>query len=80
MPEGSVIRAIVQSETIPGMYVMLVEHPDLPEVREGETVPETIPTLTADYEKRPATWLTWDWGLTTVSSGRAALPVANESA
>ncbi len=41
---------------------LVVSHPDLPDVVR-DCVPEISPRITADYSKRPSTWLTFDWNL-----------------
>ena len=43
-------------------FSFVVSHPDLNVVEEGEEIPEMRPVWVADYEKRPATWLTFNWG------------------
>lgn len=63
MPDGAEIVDIRRSNERFGQYEMLVDHPDLPAVAELGIIPLVTPTLTADFEKRPATWLTWDWDL-----------------
>jgi|WetSurMetagenome_2_1015567.scaffolds.fasta_scaffold52663_2 hypothetical protein len=63
LPEGSRIENISRSSLRTGVFVFTIEHPDLPEVEEGNAIPQITPLLTADYEKRPATWITFDWNL-----------------
>jgi len=45
------------------VFTFYVEHPDLPEVKEGEQPPEIDPVIQADYDKEPGVWLTFNWGL-----------------
>lgn len=63
IPDGATIYNIGLHEICPDVFWFLVEHPDLPEVLEGQLPIEVSPLITADYEKRPDTWLTFDWGL-----------------
>jgi hypothetical protein len=63
MPEGTTLYNIVPHESSPNEFVFYVEHPDLPELAEGAMPPEIMPTLKADYDRRPATWIKFDWGL-----------------
>ena len=63
VPDGALIYNIVRHTHLPDTFVFYVEHPDLPELQEGETPLEIEPRLTADYERKPSTWLTWDWNL-----------------
>jgi hypothetical protein len=63
MPEGSKLRAIVQDEFHPNVFVFYVEHPDLPEEVEGMPPVEIMPIVKADYERRPSMWLTFEWNV-----------------
>lgn len=62
MPDDAEIYNIVRHGYRPGTFVFVVEHPDFDELIEGEMPPSITPTIEADYEKRPATWLTFSWG------------------
>jgi hypothetical protein len=43
--------------------VLEVTSPDLPEWQlvDGGTPPEVVPIFRTDYDKRPSTWITFDW-------------------
>ena len=63
MPDGAKILDISRARsTIVGgnEFLFVVESDELPE-RDGDDIPQITPQLTADYEKRPATWLTFEW-------------------
>ena len=60
LPEDTQIRNIVRHDYQPKTFVFYVEHPDLDEA--GDVIPEVIPVFTVDYDKKPSTWLTFDWG------------------
>lgn len=61
MPDGSVIYGASWNPYIRAVE-LFVTSPDLPLVKEGE-VPEITPIFTADYDKKPSTWLEFDWNL-----------------
>ena len=63
MPEGTQIYNIVRHEFRPDEFIFYVEHPDLPELLEGEEPSDITPVIRADHSKRPDTWLTWDWNV-----------------
>jgi hypothetical protein len=63
LPDGSLIENISRSTSRADVFTLVVTHPDLPEVEEGSQIPEAYPLLHADYEKRPAMWITFDWKL-----------------
>ena len=63
MPDDTLIYGIVRHDWSPDAFVFFVEHPDLPEMGEGESPLKITPKITADYEKKPSMWLTWDWDL-----------------
>ena len=46
-----------------GTIELVVEHPDFGEHVPGEEIELLNPTITADDDNRPDTWMTWDWGL-----------------
>ena len=61
MPDGSTIHNIVRHDFNSDVFIFYVEHPDLPELPEGGMPLEITPIIKADYDKRPSTWLTFDW-------------------
>lgn len=63
MPKETDIRNIVRHAYRPDVFVFYVEHPDFAEVENAVAPPEISPIIHADYEKRPSTWLTFDFGL-----------------
>ena len=65
LPDNMDIWAVYPSTpSDPTREAMLhVTSPDLPEVAWDEKMPVLDVTFTADYEKRPATWITCDLGL-----------------
>lgn len=65
IPEGTTILDIVQRKDNPGVFVFVVEHPDLlPETPETAAPLEISPVIRANHEKRPETWLTFDFNVT----------------
>jgi len=63
LPEGTTIIGIQLDNMYSYQFRILVEHEDLPAVKELERATEISPMYTADIEKKPSTWLTFDWGL-----------------
>lgn len=63
MPDLTNIYNIVRHEFLPDEFVLYVEHPDLPELSEGESPPMLYPTIVVDHDKRPEMWATFDWGI-----------------
>lgn len=63
IPDGTTICDIVRHDDYPDVFIFYVEHPDLPELAEGAMLPEVAPVISADYDRKPSTWLSWDWGL-----------------
>jgi len=63
MPDGTLISNISKHPTIKNVFIFIVEHDDLPVVKPGDSYPLLSPSIRADYEKKPATWLTFDWGI-----------------
>ena len=63
MPEGT--KIIRTTDKTNDSLLLLLESADLPEIekREGIPYPAYQPIVTADYDKRPSVWLTWDWGI-----------------
>jgi hypothetical protein len=61
MPEHTSIQKIARHNC--NTFTFFVEHPELPELLEGNEPIEISPIIHADHEKRPATWLTFDWNL-----------------
>jgi len=62
MPAAAQIYNITRHEYSPDVFVFLVEHPDFEEIAEASAPPEVTPIIEADYEKRPSTWITFNWG------------------
>lgn len=61
MPKKTKIHNIVRHDYNSNVFVFFVEHPDFDEIEDGEVPPELTPIIEADYEKRPSTWLTFNW-------------------
>lgn len=55
------IRNISPHGTQPDVFVFLVEFNEFPDVKEGDIAPDIHITFSADYEKKPSTWLTCNW-------------------
>lgn len=62
-PEGTKLVDIQRDPLYGDAFTFLVEHEDLPEVAAGEKTTELSPTHTIDYDKRPSTWIEFDWGI-----------------
>lgn len=62
MPDYAVIYNIIR-ESADNVFTFYVEHSDLPAVPLSEPTPEVTPVFTADYDKRPSTWIEFDWGV-----------------
>ncbi len=63
LPDGTVIVAIQVESLYSYQFRFLVSHDDLPEVSEGVRATELTPKFTTDYDKKPDTWLSFDWGI-----------------
>lgn len=62
MPDDAQIYNITRYEHSPNVFTFFVEHPDFKEIEESSSVPEISPIIEVNYEKRPSTWLTFNWG------------------
>ena len=62
-PEDTEIMACIGDRAYLGIIDIIVESADLPTVEPGNPIPLLTPTLTADYDKRPATWIKFNWNL-----------------
>jgi hypothetical protein len=62
-PDGTTIYDIYPNGKIPNVFTFLVEHPDLPELTGEGSIPQIKPIFTADYTKRPSTWITCNWNM-----------------
>lgn len=62
IPDSANIYNIVRHDFVPDEFVFYVEHPDLPELKEGESPAMLYPKITVDHDKKPETWATFDWG------------------
>ncbi len=62
MPGDTQIYNIIRHDYNPDVFVFFVEHPDFGEILEASAPPELSPIITADYDKKPSTWLTFEWG------------------
>ena len=62
LPDGTQLRNITRHPKIPGQFIMFIEHSDFPEMNEGAMPIDLAPKISADFSKRPGTWLTFDFG------------------
>lgn len=62
MPDDANIYSILRDGLNPDVFEFFVEHPDFDVVGEGCYPPEITPVITIDFDKRPSTWSTFDWG------------------
>lgn len=63
MPDNANIYSIFRDGLRPDVFEFFVEHPDFDVVDEDSYPPEIAPVITVDFDKRPSTWSTFDWGL-----------------
>lgn len=66
MPENSYIRNIGIDLRDPRNICVTIEHQDLQGVQPGEPLPEIIPIVTRNYDKKRVLlrdYLSWDWNL-----------------
>jgi hypothetical protein len=65
-PDGTKIRRIdfAQDKYVEGVYQMIIEHPELPEVRDGEVIHVAYPIFMSEVidDKHTQTTL-HDWGI-----------------
>lgn len=61
MPEDTIIEGIERHPWIPNVFTFYVTHPSFEPISYGEEIPQLSPSLTADYDKRPATWIEFKW-------------------
>lgn len=61
MPEGTGIH---RAELVDygRSLELLVSHDEFSGLLAGETPPLIMPVITANYDKKPSTWLTFEWG------------------
>lgn len=67
LPEGGKILRVQHSERYPDSLQMIVEHPELPELKSGDTLTRIMPIyqkkwLTDDADEIPSVFLE-DWGI-----------------
>ncbi len=63
IPESAKIYDIVRDWKHPDQFIFMVESDELPEVQECAEPVEISPIIHCDPEKRPSTWMTFDWNL-----------------
>ena len=62
LPSNATIVRILAHPTKQGVFSFVIDWDDFPETEPGEIVPLYSPIITADYDKKPSTWLTIDFG------------------
>lgn len=65
-PEETKVRACIGERAWLGRIELVIEHPDLPSVADGQAISEIVPVFTWKGEDRPAKFLNFSW-----SSARA---------
>jgi hypothetical protein len=76
IPDDAEIVNIVRHEYVPGLFTFYVTHQSFPECQEGALPIEVSPVVTANYENRPETWLTIDFGIPISASEQCVHPPA----
>ncbi len=63
LPDSSCIIGISEDPEIKNAFQLVVYDPNLPAVEDGTIIPQVMPRFTADYDKRPGIWISFDWNL-----------------
>lgn len=62
MPKETSLYGIRKDDYFPDTFEFVVEHPDLPELKEGEMPIVLYPKITVNHDKKPEVWATFDFG------------------
>jgi hypothetical protein len=64
IPEDAMIYDICRVPGPPGIFEFTILHQDLPEAvkAEGGEFPLYKPEITTNHDRKPSTWLSFEWG------------------